>query len=245
MSPEFSAEPISVNSLLNALVLEELLLDVELVELLELVLLVLVVELVLLLPSRLSRSPYADCALDKSPDLMELNRLSRSSPSSFSVEELLESEEDVADAALLAAGDSLSKVVSADCAEEILLSDSADSTLEMKVPTGSVPGVLTGDSFSTSARYVLALDVSPLLMAFIRPFMADSNVSPLVALLVEDVEETADVDELDASCENSVELEYDDMFIFLSPILVNFPGHIKRGACGPGCLSGRALARGD
>jgi hypothetical protein len=208
MSPEFSAEPIWLSNLLNELESEELLLDVERVLVVELAL--------LLLPSRVSRSLYADLALDKSPDLMELNRFSMSAPSSFSVEALVESKEDVA----LDSDVSLSKVTNADCAEEISLFDSADLTLVMNVPTGSVLDVLAAESFSTSARYLLALEVSPLLMAFIRLFMADSNVSPLVALLVEDVEETEDVDELVASFENSVEFEYDDMIMFLSPVFV-------------------------
>jgi len=47
----------------------------------------------------------------------------------------------------------------------------------------------------------LALEVSPSLMAVIRLFIADSNVSPLVALLVVDVEEAEDADEVVANCE--------------------------------------------
>jgi hypothetical protein len=150
MLPEFSAEPSSLSRVLSELELEleELLLEVELVELVELELLVLVVELESFVPSSFSRSLKADLALERSPELIELNRFSMSWPSSFSVAD--ESEED--EAAVPLSGVSFSNVVSAVCAEEMSLFDNDESTLEIKVPTGSLSVVELGESFFTSFR---------------------------------------------------------------------------------------------
>lgn len=136
---------------------------------------------------------------------MELNSVSISLPSAFSVEvKVLESDE----VALVAVGDWLSSVVSAVCAALMSLLDSAESTLEMKVPSGSVPGVLFGESCSTWVRYFFALVVSPDLMADIRLERAESKLFVLV-----DDDDEVEVVEVVVSCEKSDEFCKPEIFI--------------------------------
>jgi hypothetical protein len=100
-------------------------------------------------------------------------------------------------------------VVSALCAPEMLSSESAVETLERNSPSGLFESVLEGSSFSTSARYFLALDVSPDLMADIRLESALSNEFALLLeeLEVDDVEdEASSVKRLEVLCELEISM---------------------------------------
>ena len=69
----------------------------------------------------------------------------------------------------------LSSVVSALCAPEMSLLDSAVETLARNFPSGLLESEFEGSSCSTWARYFLALVVSPELIADNSPVSAVSN----------------------------------------------------------------------
>lgn len=91
----------------------------------------------------------------------------------------------------------------------MLSSESAVETLERNSPSGLFESVFEGSSFSASARYFLAFEVSPDLMADIRLESALSNefVLLLEELEVDDVEEEASaVKRLEVLCELEISM---------------------------------------
>jgi len=135
---------------------------------------------------------------------MALNRLSTSFPSSLipPVLELSLVDEVEAEAEVAPEAEVLCSVVSAVCAAEMSLLESAEETLVRNLPKGLLESALDGLSFCTSARYFSASLVSPDLMEDMRPLRAVSKAF----LLFEDELETEDEDEA-VSCDSS-ELEF-------------------------------------
>lgn len=74
-----------------------------------------------------------------------------------------------------------------------MLSESAVETLDRNSPRGLLESPFEGASFSTAAKSVLAVAVSPDLIAAIKLFRALSNEFPLllVVLVVDEVEDEA------------------------------------------------------